>query len=57
MLEFRARCKPENVTGVTCAISDCSVSATFVHPLKFFCGIYGILKNIPGRMSSFYLAN
>ena len=33
MLEFSVRCKPENVT-VTCAISDCNVSAAFVHSLN-----------------------
>ena len=34
MLEFRVRCKPENVT-VTWAISDCNVSAAFVHSLNY----------------------
>ena len=34
MIEFCVRCKSENVT-VTCAISDCSVSAAFVHSLNF----------------------
>ena len=34
MIEFRVRCKPENVTAI-CAVSDCSVSATFVHSLNF----------------------
>ena len=44
MLEFRAHCKPENVTDVTSAISDSSVSATLVHSLNFFCGFYSLLK-------------
>ena len=34
MLEFSVRCKPKNVT-VTCAISDRSVSAAFVHLLNY----------------------
>ena len=34
MLEFRVRCKLENVT-VICAISDCTVSAAFVHLLNY----------------------
>ena len=34
MLEFRVRCKQENVT-VACAISDCRVSTALIHSLNF----------------------
>ena len=56
MLEFRARCRPENATDVTCAISDCSVSATFAHSLNFFCGFYSLLKKLSRENVEFLLS-
>ena len=52
MLEFRVRCKPENVI-VTCAICDCSGAAAFAHLLTFYCGFYSLKIHTVVKASNF----